>query len=136
VDGSYSSDTDALAIGFSSATAAPIDNSVCRYEQTAGWDVTIVKRSGRNKFDAACMEQLRKEQLAQAAFLRCMDLANAYLRVRLEQAYVLQLEKCGGALERALISSSLNARPVEQIGTPEYATREELRRAFEAAQSK
>lgn len=135
---SYSSNDEftSLALGLGSVSAAPIDSSVCRNEQTAGWRVALVERTGRNKFDEACMEQLRKEQLAQAAFNRCMDLANAYLRVRLESAYVLQLEKCGGVLERALISSSLSARPVEQLGTPEYATREELRRAFEAAQSK
>jgi hypothetical protein len=134
---SYQNDTTALALGLGSTTAAPVDSSTCRKGQTAGWRVAVIERTGRNKYNEECLAAVLDEELRAADFARCMDLANAYLKVRLEQAYALQLEKCGGALERALISSSLASRePITQVGTPEYATKEELNRAFSAAQSK
>jgi hypothetical protein len=133
---SYQNDTTALALGLGSTTAAPVDSSTCRKGQTAGWRVAVIERTGRNKYNEDCLASVLDEELRAADFARCMDLARAYLAVRMEEAYVMQLEKCGGTVERALISSQLAGRtPIEQ-GSTQYATKEELDRAFRAAQSK
>lgn len=132
---SYENDTTALALGLASVTAAPVASD-CMNKQTAGWRVTLIERTGRNKYDERCLEKKLDEELEAADFARCMDLARAYLAVRAERSYLLQLERCGGALERALIDSQLANREAVTSGSTEYATKEELRRAFEANQGK
>lgn len=136
---SYDNKTTALALGLASVTAAPVDPSVCRRGQTAGWRVTLIERTGRNKYDQDCLAKTLDEQLRQADFARCMDIANAYLKIGVESAYMQQLAKCGGAVEKALISSELASRkPITQVGDPaskEYVN-EVVNRAFQSTQRK
>lgn len=127
---SFSSSDKAFAIGLSAATAAPIDSSICRVKQTAGWDVRIVARTGRNVFDADCLSTLLSQQTQAASFNRCMDIVQMYVRLNVLEAAAKQLEKCGG-VEIALVRAEMHTKTLTQ-----HEVTERIERAFQATQSK
>lgn len=139
---SYANKTTALALGLASVTGAQVDPSICRKGQTAGWRVTLIERTGRNKYDQDCLAKTLDEQLKQDDFARCMDIANAYLKIGVESAYMQQLAKCGGTVEKALIGYELNARKpaASQLIPPDAVTKdyvnEVVNRAFKSTQHK
>lgn len=127
---SFSSNDKAFALGLSAATAAPIDSSICRVKQTAGWDVRVVARTGRNVFDADCLSTLLSQQTQAASFNRCMDIVQMYVRLNVLEAAAKQLEKCGG-IEIALVRAEMHTKTITQ-----QEMTERIERAFQATQSK
>lgn len=127
-DTTFESHDRAFALGLSAATAAPVDSSICRVKQTAGWDVRIVARTGRNVFDADCLNTLLAQQTQAASFNRCMDIYAAYAKMSLLELAVRQLEQCGG-VERAIAIAALRTKTTSE-------EHERTERVFQALQSK
>jgi hypothetical protein len=113
----------ALALGQIRAYAAPAVPGECRVH-TRGWDVTVASATGGTKFEAQCV-----------ADQKCFRIVEIYVRLGREAAALKQLSVCGGLLE-VPVEAAPPPKSDKAVDLSAYATKEELKRAFEKAVSK
>jgi hypothetical protein len=130
----YNDSSKFLSLALPGATADPGTTAPCT-ESRRGWSFFGASASGRTRINETCYDDAKLDRDDRREFEQCMSIAQHLFAAGAEQAAISQLNRCQGPVDVTVAVSEIRQDEAAS-STTEFATKEELNRAFAAAQAK